>query len=241
MIMPTLEQRLDVWEDKREIRNLMGRFAHTIIFKEEETIFETYWSRKQEDVCYGTNEGWYVGRDAVKKYFYSIYARTIKADEIIKGRFPDKVVGMPEDARGLGTVDVKALSSDLVEVAEDGKTAKGIWYHGGQDTLAEEIGPLYYYTFGVYAVDFIRENDEWKIWHMDYQEEIRHPMGQKWWEPKIDPAPFPEFVLLSETPITKPNYPEIRREYYHLNREFKEFPPVPEPYKSFADTFSYGK
>lgn len=236
----SIEQKVGVWEDIREIKNLMGRFTHAILFKEEETIFDAYWSTR-EDICYGTNEGWYCGPEAVKGYFMSIYNRVKKADEVIRARFPDLTAYQKPEDRGLGTVDVKALSNDLVEIAGDGKTAKGQWYQGGEDTMAEEFGPLYYYTFGVYSVDFVRENGEWKIWHMDYQEDIKHPMGQKWWEPMKEPKALEEFAVLAETPVAKPNFPEKRREYYTVTRQFQPFAPVPEPYETFAETFSYGK
>ena len=36
------------------------------------------------------------------------------------------------------------------------------------------------WTWGYFAVDFIRENDGWKIWHMQYVNDVDCICGQSW-------------------------------------------------------------
>jgi hypothetical protein len=59
----------------------------------------------------------------------------------------------------------------VIEVAGDGKTAKGIWYSIGIAVRANVKSDLSYtkntqWMWEKYAVDFIKEDGEWKIWHL---------------------------------------------------------------------------
>lgn len=61
----TAEQLADRFMDLRAIENTMGRYVNSLLLKQEDTILHDYWSRFENDICYGTNEGWYTGRRAV--------------------------------------------------------------------------------------------------------------------------------------------------------------------------------
>lgn len=235
----TAEQQIDLWENQREIKNLMGRFSFAILFKEEQSIFDRFWSRR-EDVCYGVNSGWYSGPDAIQDYYKALDAKRRKADEIKLKRFP-KAFENQNDVFGIGSMDVKPLGSELVEIAGDGRTAKGMWWCHGQYLDDTPTGPITRYTCGMYAVDFVREDDAWKIWHMQYLEEINCACGSRWWgKPTKEYRTFPEFAEMSEIVLPEPNIPETLREYYSTERKFQRFPAAPRPYFTFDETFSYG-
>lgn len=232
------EKLVDIWEDKRDIKNLMGRFTMALLHKREESLFQDYWS-DTSDVCYGTNNGWYYGPEDVKAYQTGCVALMNKSDEIIRKRFPTVVKDM-EEKYGHGYLEVKSLSSDVVVVADDGKTAKGMWACAGQETDMTEIGPITYWTYGMYAVDFIRENDAWKIWHMSYFEHIKHPIGEKWWEPEKERRAYTEFSEMADVKVPEPNIPCTLHEHYSTEREMARFQSLPVPYNAFSETFSYG-
>ena len=55
----------------------------------------------------------------------------------------------------------------VIEVAGDGKTAKGIWYSIGQGVRPKGLdGKSTEWMWEKYAVDFIKEDGQWKIWHL---------------------------------------------------------------------------
>ena len=64
----TAEQLADRFMDLRAIENTMGRYVNSLLLKQEDTILHDYWSRFENDICYGTNEGWYTGRRAVREW-----------------------------------------------------------------------------------------------------------------------------------------------------------------------------
>ena len=76
----TKEELLGRWEDVREIRNVMGRLSADYVLKRENSMFESYWSAR-EDVCLGVNEGWYLGPEAVQGYYEAQDRRIVQESE----------------------------------------------------------------------------------------------------------------------------------------------------------------
>lgn len=232
-------QLVGIWEDQRDIKNLMGRFTRCLMHKEEGEIFDRFWSSR-DDICLGVNDGWYCGSDSIKRYYRAAEEKRRITDRIIRNRFPAVMRELPEAAYGFGYMELKSLSSDLVVIAEDGATAQGMWQCAGEMVEFSEVGPVSYLTFGTYAVDFIRENDQWRIWHMRYMEEIKHPQGEKWWEPAKVRTAFPEFAELAEFEMPAPDQREILWQYFTLDRAPQTLPHLPHEYASFHDNISYG-
>ena len=57
------------------------------------------------------------------------------------------------------------------------------------------------------------------------------------------PEPLPKdpaFAEMENVAMPKPDRPGILRQAYSKGRPFTPSPRVPEPYKTFAETFSYG-
>lgn len=236
----TSDQLLDRWEDLREIKNLMGRLSADYCVIQAAHAYERYWSRR-DDVCLGRNNGWYDGAEAVKGYYDSLDAQIRYQSKVIAGIFPDALGGKSdEEIYGVGMLDYKPVDTPVVEIAGDGETAKGIWCIRGSHAQMTTSGPVGMWEWGWFAVDFIREGGEWKIWHMQYLDDILLPEGSKWYgEPTQFPA-RPEFAAIEDVKLAAPNRPERLRELYHIDRGFTPGPRVPEPYETFAETFSYG-
>ena len=231
------EKRISRWEDQREIKNLMGRFTRALLHKEEREILTRFWSSR-EDICLGLNDGWYLGRESVGGYYAYLAEKMALSDELIKARFH----GLAElqNAKGIGYLEMKALSTDLVEVAEDGCTAKGMWGCSGQLPEFTTSGPVTNLTFGTYAVDFVREDGEFKILHMQYLEEIHHPQGEKWWQPEQQRPELPEFAQMEGVVLPEFDVNVKLWEIFQSGRGIHPMLPPPEPYDTFANTFSYG-
>lgn len=232
-------QLLERWEARREIKNLMGIYTLECLNKREGTIVEKLYSIR-DDISYGTNDGYYTGREAVIGYYDAVRALTRFKESLIKDTFP-KLTDTPlKDLEGAGIFDDRPCSTPIIEVAGDGKTAKGIWYCMGSNADVTSGGVASYWTWGFYTADFILENDVWKFWHLNYENDIETLCGQTWTK---ENTPYPEMETMKaikDHSLPAPNVPICLREKYTPRRKFTKTPRLPEPYETFADTFSYG-
>ena len=67
----TPELQIERWEDRRDIKNLMGRYAYDCLMKNEREIFTKHWSSR-EDVCLMLPQGTYRGKIAVRGYYSAL-------------------------------------------------------------------------------------------------------------------------------------------------------------------------
>ena len=104
-----------------------------------------------------------VGPDAVRRLFCSTY------DDMDE-----------EEYRGVMLVHY--LTTPFLEVAGDGKTARGVWWSPGIETVKRTPGARAesVWCFGAYANDFILENGKWKIWHMRCVSHVKCPYAEGW-------------------------------------------------------------
>lgn len=234
------EELLGRWEDVREIRNVMGRVAADYVLKKEGGMFASYWSAR-EDVCLGVNAGYYVGREAVAGYYAAQDALIAAESAAIQKAFPEELGGKSaEEVHGVGMIDYKPVDTYVIEEAEDGKTAKGVWMIRGAHSQITKGGPVAYWEWGWFAVDFVLEEDQWKIWHMQYLQEIDRVAGAKWTGPEKTFKERPEFADFEGVAVPAPNQPCKLHELYSAGRPFMTSPRLPKPYETFSKTFSYG-
>ncbi|MBR1780627.1 MAG: nuclear transport factor 2 family protein, partial [Oscillospiraceae bacterium] len=154
------------WEDQRTIKNLMGKLANLTLLNREGEIFDRFWSRA-EDVCLGFNDGYYVGAQAVAGYYRAAAERNLLVAKLLQAKFPEQLGGKSDaEIDGVGPFKVEPLYNPLIEVAGDGKTAKGLWSCQGAHNEVGTAGPVANWTWGYFAADFIREDDGWRIWHL---------------------------------------------------------------------------
>ena len=141
-------------------------------FRDDLVISEGLWARKSPDIHaeYGFS-GKYNGYDNVKKFN--------------EGRPCPK-----------GKMLFHPLNTPVIEVAGDGKTAKGVWLiHGYEGGSVPEKGskgvflkaPAYkgtkvwcYFTWAKLAIDFIEEDGEWKMWHFHIYDYARATFDEDW-------------------------------------------------------------
>lgn len=236
----TSEELLTRWEIRRALQNIMGKLTQSYLMMEEARIYDRFWSHR-EDVSLGINTGWYQGASAVAGYYQALGDKISLASDILAATFPEKLAGKTrEELYGVGQLGVKPVDTFVIEIAGDGETAKGIWSLHGTYADITPSGPVSYWDWGYYCVDFIREGDAFKIWHMMYLTDINSPTGGDW---AAEPLSFPEdphFAPMKDFHFPEPNVPAVLRENYYPGRPFTESPRLPEPYETFDETFSYG-
>ena len=238
--MLTTEQLVQRWEDQRNIKNLMGKYCNIVILNREGEIPERFWSAR-EDISLGFNEGFYVGQTAVNGYYAAVRRRNLLVAQLLQKRFPEQLGGKSdEEIYGIGPFKVKPLSSPVIEVAADGKTAKGLWHCQGAYNDVETCGPVANWTWGYFAADFVRAEDGWKIWHLSYTNDVDCICGQSWGKEKQPLPELPEFAELGEFKYPEYTVSKTIRTLYTPVRPHTDAPRIPEPYNTFADTFSYG-
>ena len=235
----TAEHLLTRWEIRREVQNIMGKYSQSYCIKQEGKL-PRFWSGR-EDVSLGVNEGYYVGQAAVRGYYAAIEAQTALASRLIQARFPDKLGDKTEEeCFGVGQISYRPIDTAVVEVADDLQTAKGLWVVRGLVERITTAGPVAFWDFSYWAVDFILEDGAWKIWHMLDLHEIDSRQGVNLTD---TPEPLPEdpaFAEMATVSLPRPSHPCTLRQTYGTDRPFTPSPRVPEPYKTFAETFSYG-
>lgn len=79
-----------------------------------------------------------------------------------------------------GSMGEHTLSTAVIEIAGDGQTAKGVWDSPGHETPSGD-GPAYW-AWVKYGVDFLREDGQWRIWHLRVYPTFRTPYERSWVE-----------------------------------------------------------
>lgn len=195
-----------VW-DVEEIKKLAHKRVYYQINQWSERELEELWTReRRESASFGANTGFYVTLDSIRKWYAT-------------------------RPSGTGVLSCYPVSTGLVELAGDGRTAKGLWYCIGQETVP---GKATWIT-GKVAMDFVKENGAWKIWHVVEANDLssgageNYSEGEPYWDPASDPVVkafgTPDIPVLTHDP----NF-----------NWWDDYPAMPEPYDTWDDAFSYG-
>jgi hypothetical protein len=138
--------------DIHEINNLMSLHAWYHAASMNDVELNEIWSKK-DDIVWAQNSGYWIGPKAIKEY----YGKTVSR-ESTKGQFVWHTITTP-----------------VVEVARDRKTAKGVWYTPGV-VGGFDMGS-FNWMFEKYGVDFVREDGVWKVWHMHVYTDAAWPLN----------------------------------------------------------------
>jgi hypothetical protein len=219
--------------DILEIQNVMGLHEYFILSSTVEVDeWEAIWAHSVPDVSWEGNWGTWVGTEKVR----DTYAKSKHRAELLKKDLEEKCKIYPDiqKVEYVGSFAIHALTTPIIEVAGDGKTAKGWWYSIGALTgHIDQWGA--YWSWERYACDFIKENGKWKIWHFCVYTDFNTPYERDW----VDNALHPR--LPAERPIhgVETDLPG-RFNPYSPTRVPQILPKAPEPYETFSETFSYG-
>ena len=229
----TLEQKVQRSLDIQEVQNVasMHEYYHNAWAHGDE--IRNIWAQKTPGVTWTNNTDKYIGMASLKKFYV-------------------------DNAKTLPTVGVLAyhmLTTPVIEIAGDGKTAKAVWMSFG-----EVSGPMggkgaAAWTQEKYGMDFVKEDGKWKIWHLRTYVDFYSPTDKTWLEPMgnmnappppatppkeggkleagVKEEPGANFQMV--TPDEKGNF----YEGYTMKRVPKLEPKPPEPYCTFSETTSY--
>lgn len=156
-----LEQQRELEKLKalNEIQNLMGRYevVHNPLVMWRTPI--DCFALTMPDVSMEVSDwGVWVGEEAITYLFGTV---------------------MKEEP--VGTMFIHTLATPVIQVAGDGRTAKGTWHSPGFETqIGKDMVPHGFWCWGSYSADFIRENGVWKIWHLKWWRTFRCDYYKSW-------------------------------------------------------------
>lgn len=226
--------------DVYQIKNVMGRHAYHHALGTHREELDEIWSGR-DDISWGNNQGFWVGRETMYAYYADAKQAQDEATLRLMAKADPTIEVKPENFQ-LGALLMHSLTTPLIEVAADGKTAQGMWYSLGQVTNAGPDGKATgQWMHERYAVDFIKEEAGWKIWHFfvgtDLGCEAGKPFtGQMGPAPDADPAQAAAMREIMEA-LPKPTIP---MELYHCKYGWHEEPHFPRPYETHTAAISYG-
>ena len=161
-------------QDRGAVENVFNRYMYLHNAFQDEQIIPLWVKRGTEGIrARYTNAGEYTEYDSVIRYH--------------QGR------PSPE-----GKLILHATTTPVIEVAADGKTAKGVWLMAGTESgltdpeVAKEFPDMYspgevlgkkvwaHWVWCKYAIDFLKQDGEWKIWKFRCYELARAPFEENW-------------------------------------------------------------
>ena len=218
MAKKSLEERIEHLEAVHEIQNLMGRYSYFHTADMQEATVEL-WAKNLPDLKVDLPWGVYEGPDAAERCYLVDHQR------------------LPEEALA-GALHMHTLTTPVIEVAGDGKTAKGVWISPGVETMKAGDGkPHASWAWCKYGIDFIKENGKWKFWHMHVYGIFHAPYEKSWAEVTPTeflnaPSNFPD-ELKADRPNSGPFW------MYSPDAETELVPVPPEPYETFDEKTAY--
>ena len=159
-----------------DCKNLMGKVMyHGVAWLNRKMV--ELWSRR-EDCLLEMPWGIYDGRAGVERCYLEDFGDRSEP-------------GWAEKRKGV--MMLYTCDTPIVEVSQDGQSAKGVWISSGADTWREgDEHPQGYWRWGKYALDFVKEDGVWKIWKMRFYPFFLTKFDQSWTEaPAYDWAFFP--------------------------------------------------
>lgn len=210
----TLLKEIQRLKDLHAVQEIMSRYFHLHAAGLHKKVYDTFFAKKQPDVSADVaNLGRWEGPEAVKSLFYE-HLPAIEGDRV-------------------GQMYIHCIDTPALQIAGDGKTAKGVWFSPGHETVKVDGELKAVWCWSYYAADFIREDGEWKIWHYHCYAMVKTPFEQSWVDKEGEAVP-----ILPDLP-GQPNKPYTYFNEYTTTSVRELVPAPPEPYETFDPSKAY--
>lgn len=203
----------------------------------EEELLDLWVSdpKYQDTASFGRNTGYYVGMRNIKEYYVNKHIEDRRAQLLAISKENPEIENTAENLH-IGCMVNHPVSTGLVELAGDGKTAKGLFYSIAQETTAQPDGTATaLWMPGKVAFDFVKEADGWKIWHLVDSTDLVGEAGE-------DYSKQPIYHNYETNPVdVEFGTPTIKKLIHNTDFNWWDnYPPMPEPYETWSDEISYG-
>ncbi|MGC3980754.1 MAG: nuclear transport factor 2 family protein [Steroidobacteraceae bacterium] len=128
-----------------------------------------------------------------------------------------------------GALHIHSMATPVIVFAGDGKTARGMWDSFGPNiNNSKDVGEWLWLKYGI---DFIKEDGEWKIWHMQTYREFLTPYDRSWTQYAREQAVKGVNIQSAGTATAPPAGYDGKTKRRPIE--------VPEPYYTFDPKHSY--
>ncbi len=138
-----MEKELQRLKDIEAIRKLEHAYSFYLVMWMPDEIIDLFTDRS--DTMLEWPEGTFYGKDGLQRFFGNIN--------------PNKDPEFMHQMMHL---------SDVIDIAEDGKTGRGRWWGFGAMALPMGEGVMQAFACGIYENDFIKEDGVWKLWKIKW-------------------------------------------------------------------------
>jgi hypothetical protein len=237
----SLEAKIQRVMDIQEVQNVasLHEYYHSAMMHKEE--LEAIWAQKTPGVSWTNNTDKYKGMASLKK-FYADHLVIDKQRSLEALNKIDPGIKVKPENYGAGILWVHMLTTPVIRLAGDGKTAKGIWMSFGHITgpMGGKMSAMWAYE--KYGMDFVKEDGEWKIWHLHTFVDFYSPVDGIWTDPTRNIASGAG-TRVEEEPggadFPTPDEKGVFYKGYNLSTVPVMEPKPPVPYYTFSETFSY--
>ncbi len=213
--------------------NLMARHVYYHAESHHREELTNIWVKDLSNAAFAGNWGNMTGETYWNNYVKGSDARRKEVAEELKKSRPDTA---EHDFQKLLEISLHLLASPVIEAAEDGQSVKALWYTPGyiMPVVYQEHRRFSEWFWERYGADFVPEDGEWKFLNLRVAPHMMTQIDDTNWSDREPYTPDPmgnvkDYISLEEH----------RSEIYTQLSIPSERPPMPHPYRTFSETFSY--
>lgn len=226
-ICSTELQRLKDIEEIQKLLCLYEYLHYPILFPRKLELFALEMPDVSMDVG---DSGVFVGREGIETIFL-------------------KILGTARYAKG--AFFMHCVTTPYIEVAADGKTARGVFMSPGLETYYEDHShtpPEFYkpgmakmqayWCWGKYSADFIKIDGRWKIWHLKWWRDLRCDYYKSWVDDIGAVSERASYQKRSDAKVmdNEPFHKPLKFHQPYKPTEYKvPLPQCPKPYETWDD------
>jgi hypothetical protein len=145
---------LQALQDTEEIKKLQRAYGYYLEHWMSDEVIDCF--ADSPDCVLSLYEGTWLGKEGIRKYF--------GRNSEVSPEFLHQVMQL----------------SPIVDVAPNGKTAKGRWYSWGCTAIPMGNGIRQSYMGGIYECEYIKQDGKWKILKLAYNLSMSFPPDKGW-------------------------------------------------------------
>jgi hypothetical protein len=209
----SLKHEIERLQAVNEIQNLMGTYEYLHTANLHKEVMELYAKKAPGVRVYWGEQGYWEGPDAPKRCWSNLER-------------------MGNDTTGM--MAIHPVTTPVIVVAGDGKTAKGVWIGTGFVASVRDGKPGAMWEWDKYGVDFIKEDGKWKFWHFHIYRVIKANWDETWAQ-QFEKGP----IVMNYPPELKPDKPGVDDNPYLPDTKQLLVPKPPEPYETWDPKMMY--
>ena len=233
--MTSLEQRAaDILlaaereEAYQGINNCVAAHLYSYRAQGQQNEIDVYWSNRHDEISYWDNNGY----EEIKDFFVITNGENMRKRklELIHKFHPE--VEVCKENEGMGDMVAKGASTPYVVIAEDGKSAKGLWMTPGNCTeVGLDCRPKSAHMHEKLGIVAVREDDgEWRILKLRTYVEFVTPLPSE----LLEQSASPRTAAPADGAEPKRKHKPMPSAYSIFTKA-GYYPPMPEHYDSWSE------